>query len=96
MNIFLQGVPKELSIDKIEGIISKEIDIVSIHHTHVWSLEGEKNMMSTHVVLEDGVSQDRIIQVKKDIKQVAQDNDIQHVTIEVEFDSEQCPDKDCL
>jgi cobalt-zinc-cadmium efflux system protein len=95
MNIFLQGVPKELSIDKIESIISKEIDIVSIHHTHIWSLEGEKNMMSTHVVLEDGVSQDRIIQVKKDIKQVAQDNNIQHVTIEVEFDSEKCPDKEC-
>lgn len=96
MNIFLQGVPKELSIDKIESIISKEIDIVSIHHTHIWSLEGEKNMMSTHVVVEDGASHDKIIQVKKDIKQVAKDNDIEHVTIEVEFDSELCPDKDCL
>lgn len=95
MNIFLQGVPKELSIDNIESIISKEINIESIHHTHIWSLEGEKNMMSSHVVLKDGTQQDEIIQIKKSIKQIAKENDIQHVTIEIEFESEPCETKDC-
>lgn len=95
INIFLQGVPKDLSIDKIESIITKEIDVVSIHHTHLWSLEGEKNMMSTHIVFEDGVTQDKMIHVKKKIREIADKNNIQHVTIEIEFESEICLDNEC-
>ncbi|MDD3839852.1 MAG: cation diffusion facilitator family transporter [Clostridia bacterium] len=93
--VFLEGVPIDISIEYIENEISQNIDAISVHHTHIWTLDGEINLMSTHVVVKDDISHKQIIKLKQDIREQMEQNNIQHVTIEIEFESEGCPDRIC-
>jgi cobalt-zinc-cadmium efflux system protein len=95
LGIFLQAVPKELSIEAIEKEIIEKTGIRSIHHTHLWSLEGEKNLLSTHVVVDDDMTSSDIILLKYYIKELLRDKGISHITIEIEYASEDCDSMVC-
>lgn len=89
IDIFLQCTPAQYSIEQIEDEIEKKFDIIDAYHTHIWSLDGEKNLLSTHIVVSDDMSTESIIQTKKEIREHMMTKEIEHTTIEVEFDSEE-------
>lgn len=95
LTVFLQGVPGKLSIHEIEDSIVRNTRVISVHHTHIWSLEGEKIMLSTHVVMADGTDRDTLILMKKEIRDLLQTMGIEHVTIEVDFETEPCDHDHC-
>jgi cobalt-zinc-cadmium efflux system protein len=95
LNVFLQGVPKNLSINEIERAITEKTDVLSVHHTHIWSLEGQKNLLSTHIIVQDGIAPERIIELKRDIRELMKKKGIYHVTIEFDFESEDCGNRIC-
>ncbi len=88
MNIFLEGVPKNISIKKIEADIQKKTNVISAYHTHIWSLDGEKNLLSLHIIVSDSSTREDIIDMKNKIREIMKENGIDHVTIEVDFKSE--------
>jgi cobalt-zinc-cadmium efflux system protein len=96
LNIMLEGVPEPYAIDDIEAIILDLAGIKSVHHTHIWSLSGEKIFLSTHVVIDKDTDYKSITQYKKKIRQVLMDENIEHATIEVDFEEKTCHDKNCL
>lgn len=95
LQIFLQAVPGDLSISEIENIIMSKTDIVTIHHTHLWSLDGENNLLSTHIVVEDDFDNDQVKNLKENIRELLKHHEINHVTIEIDYRSEVCDDKEC-
>ena len=50
--LFLQGVPDDVHLQEIEDKILTVPNINSIHHTHIWSLDGEHHVFTTHLKLE--------------------------------------------
>ena len=88
--IFLQGVPENLDIEEIKGKILDLEKVKSLHHTHIWSLEGENHVFSTHVVLEYINDFSEVIEVKKRIKECLDGYNFEHYTIETELDEETC------
>lgn len=90
LNVLMQGVPHHLSIAAIEEDIVNEMGEISPHHIHIWSLEGEKNLISMHIVLKDDTSRDEIIEMKSKIRDLMHEKGIDHVTLEIEFESENC------
>ena len=92
LNVFLQGVPKDLSIREIEQEIMEKTDVLSVHHTHIWSLEGQKNLLTTHVTVQDGAEHQRITALMERIKDLMKERGISPLTIEFEFTSEDCKD----
>ncbi|MFO7814746.1 MAG: cation diffusion facilitator family transporter [Halanaerobiales bacterium] len=95
LKIFLQAVPSDLSIEEIEKLIMKNPQIITIHHTHLWSLDGENNLLSAHIVVEDELDNDEISDIKENIRNKLMKHNINHVTIEVDYRSEVCDDQDC-
>ena len=95
LNVFLQGVPKNLSISEIEQEMLKATDLLSVHHTHIWSLEGEKNLLSTHLLVSDDTDQKKMIALKENVRERMKKKGIDHVTIEIEFESEDCKTRNC-
>ncbi len=89
LNIFLEGVPQNISIEKIEGQIFEKTDVLKAYHTHIWSLDGEKNLLSLHIIVSDSSTRQDIIDMKKQIRELLKKNNIDHVTIEVDFKSEE-------
>ena len=88
VRIFLQGTPDECSIEEIETEVKQKFDIIKIYHTHIWSLDGQKNMLTTHIILGDNTPSKKITELKKDIKEYLITKGIIHATIEVEYESE--------
>lgn len=88
--IFLQGVPADISLDKIRERLLKIENIDSLHHMHVWSLEGHSHVFTTHIKLKDISHFQQLLTVKNEVKRVLKDYNFDHYTIETELDEETC------
>lgn len=89
MNILLQGVPGNLSITELEKEIVEKTGVKSAYHTHIWSLDGEKNLLSTHIVVSDGTKYQDILEIKNRIREITKEKGVDHVTIEVDYNSQE-------
>lgn len=90
LSLFLQGVPEGIDIRSVEEHLVSLEQVQSIHHTHIWSLDGKHHVLTTHVVVDDNTSREDILKLKKIIKDYALEINIEHVTAEVEFEEENC------
>jgi cobalt-zinc-cadmium efflux system protein len=88
--VFLQGVPAPMSLAALEDKILELPDILAVHDSHIWSLDGAHFILSGHVVVEHGLPEEKIIAAKCDVKRIATELGIQHTTVEVEFEHETC------
>lgn len=88
--IFLQGSPDGLSTETVEAKLMEIDSIHSLHHTHIWSLDGEDHVFSTHVKLKVVNDLNAILEVKKKIKEALKEFNFSHYTIETELDKENC------
>ena len=88
--IFLQGVPEDLDINEIESKILNIDFVNSIHHMHIWSLEGEHNVFTAHIKIDDNSNLNNFKKVKFDVKDILKEYKFEHYTVEVEFNDENC------
>ncbi len=88
MRVLLQGVPRGVSVTELEEAIGKVPHVAAVYHTHLWSLEGERNQLTTHILVEDDAPADQIIAMKDSIQAIASGQGIDHVTIQVDFSKE--------
>ena len=88
-HLLLEGVPRNLDRDGIARDIAGNVPGVrEIHHMHVWSLDGTKNMATLHACLADGT--DALAAVRAIKVRLARRHGIEHATVEPEFG--QCAD----
>lgn len=95
LSIFLQAVPADIDINQLQQKIVEESDALAVHHTHVWSLEGERNFLSTHLIVNDDFERDKIINLKNRVKELLSEAGIDHVTVEIEYQNEACDTESC-
>lgn len=88
MKVFLQGVPNHFSIKEIEEELSQLPYVEEAHHTHIWSLEGEKNLLSVHLIVKNEISKEEIIRLKAELARRMKEKSIHHVTVQVDFEEE--------
>ena len=91
LDIFLEKTPKNIEIDKLKKHILKIDKVCDVHHIHVRSIDGYKNFLTMHVIVENYSSE-----IKKQIKEKLKDYNISHSTIELELKDEKCNDKECF
>ena len=88
--IFLQAAPADIDIHAIEHALESIPNVISTHHTHAWSLDGEHHVLTTHLVVPSAASKAEVVQVKAEALRRIGDIDVEHTTIEVEYDDENC------
>ncbi|WP_027418684.1 cation diffusion facilitator family transporter [Crocinitomix catalasitica] len=88
--LFLQGTPDDIDINNVENELITIEQINSVHHTHVWSLDGEQHVFTTHVKLNNIDSLLELAKVKAAIKSVLKQYPFKHHTVEVELSEETC------
>lgn len=88
--VFLQGVPKDIDLDEITSKIREIENVSSLHHTHLWSLEGEHHVFTTHIKLKEISEFKQILSTKEKVREILQEYPFDHYTIETELDSETC------
>jgi len=90
ISLFLQAVPAEVDTDEIERRIKRLEKVVDVHHTHVWSLDGEENVLTTHIVLAEGAKSPEIRLIKNSIREIAREFRCEHTTVEFEYLKDDC------
>ena len=84
--ILLQGIPDNIDIDELQKKTTNLPSVISIHDMHIWSLDGQYHVGSLHVVSK---TQDQE-SLKEQIRLLALDYDIKHITIEIDNENEKC------
>ena len=93
-NIFMQGVPEHIDQDKVVGDILSFPEIKEVHDVHIWSLEGESDIFTAHLVVEELPSQ-KIDELRRRVKDILAKHHIEHSTLEIETE-QGCSGVDCL
>lgn len=88
--LFLQGQPLDVDKSAIEKEIRAIVHVDSTHHTHIWSLDGEHHVFTSHVKLKPLQSMEDILHVKNELKRIMKKYPFEHYTIETEFEGEDC------
>lgn len=95
LHIILQGIPEKLDISLITNHIEQLDGVQNVHDLHVWSVDGNYNVLTLHVVLSEKLEMEKLAQLKVAIRQKLEQNGIQHVTIEFETLNEKCEFEKC-
>ena len=75
------------------GPTSVPLMVEDVHHLHVWSLDGEHHVLTSHVGVRQDVSLEGLQRIKAEIEVRLAPYGFQHTTIEVELKGEQCRDR---
>ncbi|MBS7566368.1 cation transporter [Mucilaginibacter sp. Bleaf8] len=95
LRLEMDGVPKEMDVEKIKQELLKAPGVNDIHHLHVWALSTTDNALTAHIV----INQDTLTafdRLKADLRHRLEHLNISHCTFEPELVSEQCAQQDCL
>jgi cobalt-zinc-cadmium efflux system protein len=94
LRLEMDGVPKEMNLDKIKAALLKAKGVKDIHHMHVWALSTTENALTAHLVI-DPAHIDQFDNIKHDLRHRLEHLDISHSTFEPEFTDEDCKQPDC-
>jgi cobalt-zinc-cadmium efflux system protein len=78
----MEGVPLNLSLANIGQSMAERPGVLSVHDLHVWSLSSQKLALSAHIVIDDLLQWDRILDDLSNM--LREQHDIGHVTLQPE------------
>ncbi|MFT6865344.1 MAG: cobalt-zinc-cadmium efflux system protein [Cyclobacteriaceae bacterium] len=88
--IILQAVPDEINIDRIHMILRGLPKVKDVHDCHIWSLDGQFNVLSVHLVVSEKEDLQSLADLKATAKHELLQQNVDHATIEFETADEDC------
>lgn len=89
-DLFLEKAPHGIDMEEIKEHISEIEGIIDVHHIHIWSMDGQNNYATMHIVT-DREPHD----VKEEVREELREHGIGHATLEIEASTEHCHEKHC-
>lgn len=86
--VLMQEVPQDIDVNSMLSKIEQMPSVKGLHDFHLWSLDGERNIMTLHVVTSEAISKGNLLKLKQDIREVAHSFHVEHVTLEFENETE--------
>lgn len=90
LSIFLEKTPVHIDVDNLSHHLCELNGVVSVHHVHIWSLDGENNVLTMHAVINGETAS-----VKAAIREELLRHGIGHATVETETVGETCLSEHC-
>jgi cobalt-zinc-cadmium efflux system protein len=88
--LFLQATPENVHLPTLERQILAVNPVQNVHHTHIWSLDGEHHVLTTHVVVPPETTKEDAARLKRELARQLKTADFEHMTIEIEFGEDDC------
>jgi len=95
LRVILQGIPLEVDITDISQHLEKFEGVENVHDLHVWSVDGNYNVLTVHVVLNNSTEMEKLAALKAQIRDSLRAKGIEHATIEFETTDERCSFEKC-
>lgn len=90
LRVLLQGKPSEIDEESIKDALLKLPKVKSLHDLHIWSMDSEYMVLTVHLVVEDNTQKEEQQALRSAAHDILKEMDIQHSTIEIENNSENC------
>ena len=90
IDLFLEKTPHGVEIDELREHLLELDGVLDVHHVHVWSMDGESNYATMHVVTNADAHE-----IKRKIREELTEHGIGHVTLELECEGEHCHEEHC-
>lgn len=88
--VFLQAVPDTLNLGDIVAEITDLAGVASVHHAHIWSLDGNSTVFTAHLELDQSLDVAAYMALKDEIGSLIREYGMDHSTIEIEYPGERC------
>ena len=89
LRIILEGIPESISISEIEILLKGIPGVLDLHDLHVWSLDGERNILSVHLVTKS-LDSEALFELKNEARRLLKEKGIGHATFEFEEENTLC------
>jgi cobalt-zinc-cadmium efflux system protein len=97
VRIILQGTPIQISVDEVITRVLDFEEVNEIHDCHLWTMDGEYNVLTAHLIVNDTLTWRESKSLKRRIRKVLHDDFyLEHVTLELELSSKDCGYIDCV
>ncbi|MDY6065787.1 MAG: cation diffusion facilitator family transporter [Finegoldia sp.] len=90
LNLFLEKTPDGLEVKKIRHKVLEIAGVLDVHHVHLWSLDGQANYATMHIVTNSDPHK-----IKEKVREKLDDEGIVHATLELESPDEACHEEYC-
>jgi cobalt-zinc-cadmium efflux system protein len=90
VNLFLQAVPSQMDLAELGKKIEAMPGVLSTHHMHAWSLEGESHVLTLHVMVAEDAEREQVIELRRQIRELLKHRDLSYTTIEIEYGPNDC------
>lgn len=84
IQVILQAKPEGIDLEKLENAMQDIAHVKSVHHTHVWTMDGDYHVLSTHIKIDGHLTVRELAPVKEEIRRRLENLHIEHATIEFE------------
>lgn len=91
LDLFLEKVPKDLSLDEVKEKLLKVSKVEDVHHIHLWQTDEANIYLTMHIVSDTKDT----FKLKKEVRDVLSKMGISHVTMEIEGTKEECLEPYC-
>lgn len=88
--VFLEKAPEGVDLEKIKEHLSAIDGVEDVHHIHVWTMDGEHNYATMHVVVSKNAHE-----IKERAREELREHGIGHATLELEAVGEDCHEEHC-
>jgi len=86
--VFLQAAPEPSLVAQLRDKITHLEHVTSVHHLHLWSLDGERSVLTVHVVCARPLEPEQYASLKQHFHEITEEQDIYHSTVEIEWPQE--------
>jgi len=93
IKLFLQSTPDEKMLDDIRKRLTSIGHVNAIHYLHLWSLDGERNVLTAHLEIDQMISAAQQKHIKQQIGECLAEFSLAHTTLEFELPEEVCRDE---
>ena len=90
LDLFLEKIPNNISIEEIKEHIKEIDEVIDVHHIHIWSMDGNHNYATMHIVANENSHE-----IKDKIREELKEHHIGHATLEIEKPDEHCHEEHC-
>ncbi len=90
IDLFLEKIPHGIEINELKEHICGIDGVLGVHHIHIWSMDGQNNYATMHIVTNANPHQ-----IKEKVREELSEHGIGHATLELEAENEHCHEKDC-
>lgn len=88
--VFLQRAPEEFDVEIFQTKVEQLNGVTGLHHLHCWSLDGESHVLTLHLTLEAQTPRERVLEIKREVKELLFEYSFAHITMETELEGEEC------